>query len=286
MNRQMGWELQPGFEQDADGGMTATWPTEGGAISTPVESPLTPEPQAPVENGSQGHQRSQEEHQGNGQGAPNGTGNVPYQRFQQTNAQKNDLAAQLQAQGATIQQLQGLVQALMGEGGEGGKPPVGPSDETADEKKARLAEFYRDPKAYADNIKRDLEKKFSGQFKEVQESFGYELDKRLIRQMHGDNSEVEQKMVDAIQTLGLKRLGPQNAVRAAYRMVTGRDLPASMAQVQANGVRNRTQAPNQGGGENGDAMTAETFRQMPLAEFAKNPQEYARRMIAAATTTP
>lgn len=291
MNRKMGWELEPGFNQSqegdgGDGGMSNVWPTDGGAVVTPVESPLTPDPGQQVENGSQGHQRSPQTPQ-NGQGQSQ---SVPYQRFQQVNQQARqvpDLSRQVQEQTQTIAQLQSLVQSLMGEvPGTQGQAPAGPEGETAEEKKARLAEFYRDPKGYADGIEKRLNKMVADKFSEAQASVGYELDKRMVRQLHGDNSEVEQKMVEVIQGYGLKRLGAQQAVRAAYRLVTGQELPASMAAVSNAGVRNRTQQPNgqQGGG--GDDMTLETFQRMPLAEFAKDPQGYARRIMQAVTTQP
>lgn len=295
MNRNMGWELKPGFNQEqqqgggdgsGDGGMAITWPTDGGSLSAPVQSPLTPEVDQGAENGSQGHQRSQE----GGQGAQGQPGPVPYPRFQQVNRQAQqvpDLSKQVQEQSQTIAQLQSLVQSLMGEpGGQNGNAQNGADGETADEKKARLAEFYRDPKAYADNIKKELSKAISEKFSEAQAGVAYELDKRMVRQLHGDNSEVEQKMVEVIQGYGLKRLGAQQAVRAAYRLVTGQELPSSMAAAQNQGIRNRTQQPNQGGGQGGDDLTLETFQRMPLAEFAKDPQGYARRIMAAVTTQP
>ena len=79
----------------------------------------------------------------------------------------------------------------------------------------------------------ELKEELQGQFAKVQESVGYEMDKRMVRQLHGDNSQVEEQMVEVIKSYNLKALGTQRAVRAAYRIVTGQELPSSLAAQQA-----------------------------------------------------
>lgn len=277
------WELKPGFNQDQEpsgGGMSPVWRTQGGGFAVPVQSPLTyPTPQEPQQ--PQPGQFEQPQGQQPAQPRP---GPVPYERFQERNqraGQADDLERRLQEREQTVSQLQALVQTLMGKkpGAEGGAPD--PDD------KAAVAEFYRDPKGYNDKKAQQLEAKLEERFTQVQEGFSYEMDKRMVRGLHGDNSDIEQQMVAAIQQYDLKRLGPSRAVRTAYRMVTGQELPASLAGVQAQSLKTRAQQPGNGGGNGqGQGLTREALAGMSLSDFAKDPEGHARRLMAAVTTTP
>lgn len=139
---------------------------------------------------------------------------VPYDRFAEVAHQKRTLEAKLGAMEETINRLRSAID------------PTSQAQETQADREAREREFYQDPRKYIDERIAELSEATQRAYPAAQEVMDYEMCKRGLRQLHGVNSEVENQVVDVIRQFGLKTVegGRGQAIRAAYKMVTGHNL--------------------------------------------------------------
>lgn len=244
-------------------------PLEGGP-EAPPQGQQTPTPQQQPQGAPQQQAQSQGQQQSQ---------SVPYERFQQQNENLRQAQSQLQAQQAAMAALQNT---LAQHGLLPGAPQQG-----GDPRKA-AEEFYRNPQGYVDRANEQQREFVAQQFQQLQNASQYGADKMAFRQAHGVNSPVEQAVVGAIQRYGLQAvpgLPPSAALRIAYHLATGQDFDSAVLGPGAQKARLSPPAGS-GAGAQPQGMTPADLAKMPMAEFAKDPQGIAARLMQSVTAQP
>ncbi|MDI6808474.1 MAG: hypothetical protein QME66_05765 [Candidatus Eisenbacteria bacterium] len=176
---------------------------------------------------------------------------VPYERFQEVVGQANEYKQKLEEY-----QKSGQTEDASG----------------AD------TEYWKNPRGYTDSKIEETQKNMN-YF--VQDEIDYRTTLGRVRSIQGYNDQIEEQLVSAIKTYNLASAGRGNAIRAAYRMVTGNELDRSASTVQAaDSVKDRLARPAMTSPSgSGSGMSMDDFKKIPLDEFAKDPKGYSMKML-------
>ena len=175
---------------------------------------------------------------------------VPYERFQEVVGQANEYKQQLEKYQQT-----------------------GDDDASGAD-----TEYWKNPRGYTDS-KIEETRKSLDYF--VQDEIDYRTTLGRVRSAPGYSDQVEEQLVSAIKTYNLASSGRGNAIRAAYRMVTGSELDKSVSVAQAaNSFKDRLARPTMTSPSgSGSGMSIDDFKKIPLDEFAKDPKGYSMKML-------
>lgn len=204
---------------------------------------------------------------------------VPYDRFAEVAHQKRTLEAKLGAMEETLNRLRTAID------------PATQAHETQADREAREREFYQDPRGYVDARLAQLSEETQRAYPAAQEAMDYELCKRGLRQLHGVNSEVENQVVDVIRQYGLKTVegGRGQAIRAAYKMVTGHGLDEVTGNNGQRQVKQALASPGHGSVQSEQVQAGDLnslYSMTPAQVEQMGAQNWVKRVEAAVQQQP
>lgn len=169
---------------------------------------------------------------------------------------------------------------------------LGGAEPDPNDSSASREEFYTDPKAYLDTRLAKLSDATKNAYPVAQEAMDYNSTLNQFRALHGPNSEIETQIFDAIKTYGLQgttddqgRRSRGSAIRAGYKMVTGKNLN----EVMRPSPKPDLLVPGGGGGGGGAAPTGdlESLYAMSPAQVQEfGPEKYVQAVTAAVAQQP
>ena len=199
-----------------------------------------------------------------GQEAKNKT--VPYERLAQVSHQNQELRRQMT-------EMQERLEAFQ---------TPGKNFDEIQKKKAEEAEFYKNPYGVVDKKLQDMHQQFQAIQAQAQDDTEYRVNLGALKGAPGFSQELEDAMVKVIREYGMAKLGKTSALKLAYQTVTGKPFGEWNADsYNTRQTKQRLMRPSAGGGSGQQGvMSQEQFANVPLEEYAKDPQKY-NKMLAA-----